>query len=284
MSKQEGKGQENQQQEELLKFPYEIKELEADLNSKLLQTFLGERTGGYVQVGYKNWFLPKKYKQDAKFYYNFKVRSDDVFVVTFPRSGTTWTQEMVWLLSNRLDYKTAKETPLNHRYTFLEFYSLNTDEGFVNLLGRKVTPSWIGLGQESLGKRRFIKSHLPLELLPPDLLCSRAKVVYVARNPKDVVVSYYHFAKANPFYGFDGEFGEFWELFRQNLIHWAPYWEHVKEAWTRRRGNENFLFIFYEDMIKDLKETVNKVSIFLGQSYSSEQLDQLSKTKRGRQQ
>ena len=36
-----------------------------------------------------------------------------------------------------------------------------------------------------------MKTHLPLSHLPTDLL-TKAKVIYVARNPKDQIVSWYH--------------------------------------------------------------------------------------------
>lgn len=81
--------------------------------------FLGEKTG-FVQVGPKKWFFPSKYIDDGKHFYNFKVRSDDTWVVTFPRSGTTWTQELVWLISNNLDFETAKKINLDDRFPFLE--------------------------------------------------------------------------------------------------------------------------------------------------------------------
>ncbi|CAB3260901.1 unnamed protein product, partial [Arctia plantaginis] len=35
---------------------------------------------------------------------------------------TTWTQELVWLLSNDLDYKTAAAIPLTERYPFLDLF------------------------------------------------------------------------------------------------------------------------------------------------------------------
>lgn len=82
-------------------------------------TFLGERTG-FVQVGPKKWFFPSGYKKEFKNYYNFEIRPDDVWVVTYPRSGTTWTQEMVWLLANNLDFETAAQIPLTARFPFLE--------------------------------------------------------------------------------------------------------------------------------------------------------------------
>lgn len=46
----------------------------------------GERTG-FVQVGPQKWFFPSKYAKEAENIYNFPVRKDDVWIVTFPRSG-----------------------------------------------------------------------------------------------------------------------------------------------------------------------------------------------------
>merc|ERR1711936_561330 len=45
---------------------------------------------------------------------------------------------------------------------------------------------------ESLPSPRFIKTHLPISMLPPDLP-NKAKVIYVGRNVKDICVSgFYH--------------------------------------------------------------------------------------------
>jgi len=100
-------------------FPYEMKPVDSDLNSELLKDFSGERTG-FVQVGPKKWFFPSGYLKQAEDIYNFELRKDDVVVVTFPRCGTTWTQEMAWLLANDLDYCTAADIPLTKRFAFLE--------------------------------------------------------------------------------------------------------------------------------------------------------------------
>lgn len=51
---------------------------------------------------------------------NLEVYEDDVWVVTFPKCGTTWTQEMVWLVDNDLNYEKALEVNLNDRFPFLE--------------------------------------------------------------------------------------------------------------------------------------------------------------------
>lgn len=43
---------------------------------------------------------------------------------------------------------------------------------------------------DSLKSPRIFKEHLPLHLLPDDV--RKCKVIYLVRNPKDVVVSYQH--------------------------------------------------------------------------------------------
>lgn len=62
-------------------------------------------------------------------------------------------------------------------------------------------------------QQRFMKTHLPFKLLPPSVMKNRAKVVYVARHPKDVVVSYYHLNKLYRTQGFVNDFETFFEYF-----------------------------------------------------------------------
>lgn len=80
---------------------------------------IGELTG-FVQVGPEKYYFPHKYIHEAEAYYNFEARDDDVWVVTFPRSGTTWTQELVWLVANNLDFETARNKLLTERFPFFE--------------------------------------------------------------------------------------------------------------------------------------------------------------------
>jgi hypothetical protein len=66
-------------------------------------------------------------------------------------------------------------------------------------------------------QQRFIKTHLPFKLLPPSIKENNAKVVYVARNPKDVVVSYFHLNKLYRTQGFVNDFETFFEYFTNDL-------------------------------------------------------------------
>lgn len=101
------------------KFPHEIIEVEYVKNRKMIKEFTAQ-SDGFVQVGSEKWILPKRYTEYAELIYNFEARPDDVFICTFPRSGTTWTQEMIWLICNNLNYETATEKELFSRFPFLE--------------------------------------------------------------------------------------------------------------------------------------------------------------------
>lgn len=63
---------------------------------------------------------------------------------------------------------------------------------------------------------RFIKTHMPLSLLPPTLL-DTAKMVYVARDPRDVAVSFYHLNRLMRTQGYVGDFKTFWYFFMNDL-------------------------------------------------------------------
>ncbi|XP_050678452.1 luciferin sulfotransferase-like isoform X2 [Leptidea sinapis] len=212
-----------------------------------------------------------------------EIRPTDIFVTSYPRSGTTWTQELVWMVANDLDYATSDAIPLTERYPFLEFSMCvhprmkeifteenKDDERKLKLLEWVTQP-----GTEQLAaatSRRFVKTHIPLSLLPPNLL--DAKVVYVARDPRDVVVSFYHLNKSMRTQGYVGDFKQFWEFFSHDLHHWTPYFEHLKEAWEMRH-HPNLLFLFYEELSKDLPKAVRRVADFLGKDFNDEQIAHL---------
>ena len=83
-------------------------------------------THGYVEVkliddGSRSCVLIEKYmKQCAERVKAMKVYEDDVWVVSFPKAGTTWTQEMVWLINNDMNFDKALDENLLDRFPFLE--------------------------------------------------------------------------------------------------------------------------------------------------------------------
>lgn len=75
---------------------------------------------GFLKVGPKNFVMFSEYKKYAGRLYNFESRPEDIWVATFPRSGTTWMQELVWLIANKLDFSIAKREKLTKRVPYFE--------------------------------------------------------------------------------------------------------------------------------------------------------------------
>ncbi|XP_059617386.1 uncharacterized protein LOC132262217 isoform X2 [Phlebotomus argentipes] len=76
----------------------------------------------------ESYFLPALYANSAEKISNFRVRSDDVWVATFPKCGTTWSLEMIWMLCNGLDYETSRNVDQNARFPFLEVHNILSRE------------------------------------------------------------------------------------------------------------------------------------------------------------
>ncbi|KAL1140692.1 hypothetical protein AAG570_000622 [Ranatra chinensis] len=248
----------------------------------MLETFRGEKTGWY-QVGPKKYFLPSKYAQEADHFLSFKTRSDDIWICTFPRSGTTLTQEMIWLIANNFDFERAKSIPLAERFPFFEFnislhdkaiemINENLDLKKQEMLRHITQPAYKIL--KDAPSPRFIKTHFPPSLLPRDIWQTGAKIIYVARNPKDVAASYYHLCRLWRTIGYEGGFDQFWDHFKSGLVTWGPFWPHVKEGWECR-SNPNVLFLFCEDIINDMPHSIQRIANFLGCNASKDQIKAL---------
>lgn len=65
--------------------------------------------------------------------------------------------------------------------------------------------------------RRYFKTHLPFSLMPPSIMEKQAKIIYIARHPKDVVVSWYHANRAFKNHGYVNDFAHFYDYFERGL-------------------------------------------------------------------
>lgn len=94
---------------------------------------------------------------------------------------------------------------------------------------------------------RFIKSHLPVSLLPDQIWTVRPKLVYIRRNPKSVAVSYYHHVVTMQ--GYTGTKEQFVRAFMKDQVLSSPYHEHVTE-FHHLNYPDNLLLLCFEDMKK----------------------------------
>uniref|UniRef100_A0A8C1XGR0 Sulfotransferase n=1 Tax=Cyprinus carpio TaxID=7962 RepID=A0A8C1XGR0_CYPCA len=194
-------------------------------------------------------------EESLKYFQNFQVKDDDVFAVTFPKSGTTWMQEILPPLLNGGDLTSVETIPNWDRAPWLE-----------------ETRASVVL--DKLPSPRAIVSHMQYNLMPSSFFKSKAKVIYVARNPKDVLVSLYHFHKMAKFLEDPGTFEEFSDKFLSGKVMFGKWTDHVK-SWRNPELGDRILYITYEEMLQDLREVLGRILKFLGRELSAEALDRV---------
>lgn len=167
---------------------------------------------------------------------NLTVFPDDVFIISYPKSGNTWTR---FLIANLL----YPQTPA-------DFSNIN-----------RLIPDPEALSKRQLARLprpRFIKSHQYFHPRYP-------KIIYIVRDPRDVALSQYHFHRKRKLLSDNSSLEEFIARFIAGET--SPYgsWGENVASWlVTRYGRPNFLLLRYEDMMRDTVREVNKVVAFLG--------------------
>jgi len=122
---------------------------------------------------------------------------------------------MSWLIGNDLDYDGAKEI-LPIRFPYFEFdttWSRRRQRSSGGTGENRAPTSMETVQRMSPKSPRYIKSHLPFHLLPAEMRTGlkEPKIIYCARNPKDVCVSFYHHRVLTE--GYEGSLDEFVDEF-----------------------------------------------------------------------
>ncbi|XP_061445813.1 sulfotransferase 1B1-like isoform X2 [Rhineura floridana] len=180
---------------------------------------------------------------------NFQARPDDLLISTYPKAGTTWVQEIVDLIRACGDVEKAQRAPTYIRIPFLEICSPPPVPSGVDMLVDAPSP-------------RVIKTHLPFQLVPKSFWEKNCKVIYVARNAKDNLVSYFFFDQFNLTQPEPGPWDAYVKKFMEGKVAWGSWYDHVRRYWDER-GNHRILYLFYEDMKEDLAREVHRVKDFL---------------------
>lgn len=211
----------------------------------------------YIWKSYKNW---------AEQLYNFDVQPDDTYICCSMKTGSTWLEQIVWLLLNDLSYEKASKEYITKRTGFLEAQILL--EALV-----PTSPEVFSTYQLPSPPCRVIKSHLPMPLLPKKMWSVRPKIIYITRDPKDTIVSLYHMC--SELADLPQTIDEYAKRIINDKIVYAPFHQHVLSFWHLR--NEDYvLFLTYEEMKRDPFAVIKKLSVYLNRSYSDAELQTLT--------
>ncbi len=172
---------------------------------------------------------------------SYKPRANDIIVSTYPKCGTTWTQNIIYMLFNN-GQPVAPDDSIRELFPHLEEK------------GREFI--------EQLPEPRLIKTHLPLPMAPFN---SDAKFVYVVRNPFDCAVSFFHHTRGfTKHYDFsNGTFADYFESFIEGAVDFGDYFDHLM-SWYAVTGQDNVYFVTYEALKRDLDREIVRLGRFLG--------------------
>ncbi|KAM7340278.1 hypothetical protein ACRRTK_000893 [Alexandromys fortis] len=183
----------------------------------------------------------------------FVVRDEDTVILTYPKSGTNWLIEMICLIQTKGNPKWIQSVPIWERSPWID-----TEEGYQLLINRKGP--------------RLITSHLPFHIFPRSFFSSNAKMIYVIRNPRDVLVSSYFFFHKTNLIKNPESFINYFEWFLKGNVICGSWFEHTR-AWLSMRERDNFLLLSYEDLKQDTRGTIEKICDFLGKKLEKDELD-----------
>ena len=157
------------------------------------------------------------------------IYNSDTFIVSFPKSGNTWLR---FIIANML---TKELVTMKNIDEFVpDIYN------FKKQINKK-------------GEPRFIKTHnVNLKLYP--------KTIYIHRDYRDVLISYYHFQKNLGQY--NGDLSSFIKEINTPFGSWN---NHVKTALNfKEHSPKRILFLSYEDMLTNLPEKIELIAHFCG--------------------
>lgn len=188
---------------------------------------------------------------------NFVFKDEDVLILSFPKSGTNWLIEILSLIYSKGDPTWVQSVPIWERSPWLE-----TMYGYKSLKDKEGP--------------RFITSHVPIHLFPKSIFKSKAKVIYLIRNPRDILVSGYFFWIISYFVKKPESLEQYFEWFIQGNVAFGSWFDHIR-GWTSMKGKENFLILSYEELKQDSRSAVQKLCHFLGKNLEPEELNSVVK-------
>ena len=160
--------------------------------------------------------------------------ADDVWIVSYPKSGNTWTR---FLIGNLV--AGGKVVDWSNIERIVPDIYLNRDPQL-----------------KSLPRPRYLKSH---EGYRPDY----RRVVLIVRDPRDVAVSYYHFVRKAKLL-VDASMDEFMTKFMDGQIDPYGNWGENVGSWLgARRNTDKFIVVRYEDLLENTEAELARIADML---------------------
>jgi Sulfotransferase domain len=177
-------------------------------------------------------WLRRSERPGDSFENTFAFQPDDVVIVSYPKSGSTWLR---FIIANLLKF-----------HEEVDFLRMQLTVPEISLEACRN-----GADFAALPSPRFMRSHALYDRRFP-------KVIYLMRDPRDVLLSYYHHVRK--FHQFDGTLLHF---LRSNVrrVEWD---QHVNSWIFQNPSLDNLCLVRYEDMLNDTFAEIQKILRFAG--------------------
>lgn len=186
-------------------------------------------------------------KQSHKFQFEqykimFGERDDDIYIATFPKSGTTLMQMILYQLT------TDGKMDFNHIYEVSPWIR--------NASFKKQIPV-------KLPSPRLIKTHDAYDEFPRNI---KGKIIFVYRNGMDTAISYYHQQKNynKP----DLQLDEYISNFIK-----SKSWFKFSKAWFVNKHKLPIHYVRYEDLISNKRHEIERLIKFCNLDVSEATID-----------
>jgi aryl sulfotransferase len=213
---------------------------------------------------YRSW------QADSRRWNAYRPRAGDIVIATYPKSGTTWMQQIVSLLV----FQSPELRPIGEIAPWFDRRDPeNSPEALMRLLDAQT-------------HRRFIKSHVPYDGMP---IFDEVKYIHVARDGRDACLSYHNHclaigehglvrmdqvglsdeALARPYPRAPENARDFFLRWMSDGVDGEPdgvpfvSWFNFERTWWVERHRANVLMVHYRDLKADLHGEMRKIAAFL---------------------
>ncbi len=162
------------------------------------------------------------------------IEPNDVFLVSYPRSGNTWLR---YIMTN-LRFPDAQWNLLSVGCAFPEINGL-------------VHPSYAP-------RPRWIKSHKPYTPAYP-------RVIYIVRDGRDVAVSFYHWSGCYKRDSFE-------DYVKRHILD-SNGWHHHVRSWLENQPNADMLIVHYENLVGSPVAELQSICEFVGLNRSTQEIE-----------
>nr|XP_020441841.1 sulfotransferase 6B1 [Monopterus albus] len=207
----------------------------------------------YKGVLYPRLMCPEEH---LKVLGTFQAREDDVMTVAYPKCGFNWMVGVVKRITDIIESTGVK--PESKGAPLIEFMGPD----ILKDLAQDPSP-------------RVLGTHMHPDNIPASFYAKKTKMLVIFRNPKDTLVSYYHFYNNNVVLPTVQSWESFFSDFMSGEVCWGSYFDHAL-AWEKMMDDPNVMIVTYEDIKQDLIQGIRQISAFFGFSLTEAQVQHVA--------